>query len=351
MAKLAKTIMPHTGIRIMSHTGKRATSLVGTMARITGATTATKIEKHIAMKIAPPIAMKIETLHDTMTIIEQKTEGKTGAEACEDGIVVTDHFAAVIDGSTSKTPRRIAGSISNGKYAMQLISEHIMTMPADTTLPEFCQSVTDRIQKAYLKAGLSMPFLRDNPTERLTASCILYSRRWREVWMIGDCQCIIDGLAYTNPKPYEEELAKKRAEVIHRAIDEGMRQAIDEGMRQAIDEGTAIAKIQQHDIGREAIIGELKKACLGQNKEYAVVDGFNILTEGIKTITVPNTETEIILASDGYPRLMPTLEGSEAGLRMLLTDDPLCISLCPATKGLRHGAASFDDRSYLRFKD
>lgn len=43
-----------------------------------------------------------------MTITEQFICGKHTAADCEDGIVITPHFAAVIDGSTSKTPLYIA---------------------------------------------------------------------------------------------------------------------------------------------------------------------------------------------------------------------------------------------------
>ena len=38
-----------------------------------------------------------------MKIIESSIIGKKSPAACEDGMVVTDDFIAVIDGSTSKT--------------------------------------------------------------------------------------------------------------------------------------------------------------------------------------------------------------------------------------------------------
>ncbi|WP_308243502.1 hypothetical protein [uncultured Prevotella sp.] len=41
-----------------------------------------------------------------MTIQEQFVCGKHTAADCEDGIVVTNDFVAVIDGSTSQTPKR-----------------------------------------------------------------------------------------------------------------------------------------------------------------------------------------------------------------------------------------------------
>ena len=41
-----------------------------------------------------------------MKIAEQFIQGKHSAADCEDGIVVTNDFVAVIDGSTSQTPKR-----------------------------------------------------------------------------------------------------------------------------------------------------------------------------------------------------------------------------------------------------
>ena len=42
-----------------------------------------------------------------MKIIEQNLVGKYTQDTCEDGIVITDNFIAVIDGSTSKTTFRL----------------------------------------------------------------------------------------------------------------------------------------------------------------------------------------------------------------------------------------------------
>ena len=52
-----------------------------------------------------------------MKIIESSIIGKKSQEACEDGMVVTDDFIAVIDGSTSKTPKHLNPDMKNGRYA------------------------------------------------------------------------------------------------------------------------------------------------------------------------------------------------------------------------------------------
>lgn len=77
-----------------------------------------------------------------MTIYEQFIQGKHDAASCEDGLVVTDHFVAVIDSSTSKGNKRVNPSMRNGRYAMELITAFVREMPADIRLDTFCEKIT-----------------------------------------------------------------------------------------------------------------------------------------------------------------------------------------------------------------
>lgn len=288
-----------------------------------------------------------------MKIIESSIIGKKSPEACEDGMVVTDDFIAVIDGSTSKTPKHLNPDMKNGRYAMMLISEYIWEeLKADASVDDFCQGVTAYIyNKVYEKLGVEER-LKEHPEERLTASAILYSRTRNEVWMVGDCQAIIDGKLYENGKPYEEKIARKRVELI--------------------EQGLSPAE------ARKQIEPLLIKAMLsGQNQTYTVIDGFPIYREGVKVVsvsdscsvqdsvpasdsvpcsdsasasgTIPSSSSEIVLASDGYPFLKPTLAASEAALAEQIANDPQNIRSFIATKGIVEGNKSFDDRTYIRF--
>ena len=290
---------------------------------------------------------------DFMKIIESSIIGKKSPEACEDGMVVTDDFIAVIDGSTSKTPKHLNPDMKNGRYAMMLISEYIREeLKADASVDDFCQGVTAYIyNKVYEKLGVEER-LKEHPEERLTASAILYSRTRNEVWMVGDCQAIIDGKLYENGKPYEQEIARKRVELI--------------------EQGLSPAE------ARKQIEPLLIKAMLsGQNQTYTVIDGFPIYREGVKVVsvsasssvqdsvpasdsvpcsdsasasdTIPSSSSEIVLASDGYPFLKPTLAASEAALAEQIANDPQNIRSFIATKGIVEGNKSFDDRTYIRF--
>ena len=113
-----------------------------------------------------------------MKIIESKIVGKKSQKACEDGLVVTDGFIAVIDGSTSKTPRHLHPEMKNGRYVMMLISEYIREeLKAEASVDDFCQGVTAYIyNKVYQPLGVAER-LAQHPEERLTASAILSSNR------------------------------------------------------------------------------------------------------------------------------------------------------------------------------
>lgn len=266
---------------------------------------------------------------DIMKIIESSIIGKKSPEACEDGMVVTDDFIAVIDGSTSKTPKHLNPDMKNGRYAMMLISEYIREeLKADASVDDFCQGVTAYIyNKVYEKLGVEER-LKEHPEERLTASAILYSRTMNEVWMVGDCQAIIDGKLYENGKPYEQEIARKRVELIEQGLS------------------PAEARKQIEPLLIEAMLS-------GQNQTYTVIDGFPIYREGVKVVALKtepvSSPNEVVLASDGYPFLKLTLAASEAALAEQIANDPQNIHSFIATKGIVEGNKSFDDRTYIRF--
>ena len=228
---------------------------------------------------------------------------------------------------------------------MLLISEYIREqLKADASVDDFCQEVTECLyNKVYQPLGVAER-LAQHPEERLTASAILYSRARKEVWMVGDCQAIIGGKLYENGKPYEEKIAQKRVELIL------------QGMSPAE--------------ARKQIEPLLVRAMLeGQNKTYTVIDGFPIYREGVRVVPLKmkqasnDIETyleehskpisspyEVVLASDGYPFLKPTLAESEEALAKQIANDPQNIKTFIATKGIVEGNKSFDDRTYVRIE-
>lgn len=257
-----------------------------------------------------------------MKVIEYSIIGKKSQEACEDGLVMTDDFIAVIDGSTSKTPFRLLPNMTNGRYAMMLIAEYVREhLKAEASMEEFCRGVSKFIYKVYDEKGIALR-MGEHPEERLTAVAVVYSRAREEVWMVGDCQLMVDGYEYDNSKAYEQEIARKRVGLIRQG--------------------------KHPQEARKAIEPLLVEAMFaGQNKTYAVIDGFPICLSGVKVVPLKGSR-EVVLASDGYPFLKSTLAESEIALADLIANDPQCVHDFIATKGLVDGNKSFDDRTYIR---
>ena len=261
---------------------------------------------------------------------------KNDSSLCEDSVVVTDNFAAVIDGSTSKGTVKYMDK-STGRAASEYIAhyiEHILDEDAD--IRAFADGATAVIHNAYISAGVA-DMVHEKAENRMTASTVVYSRKRKEIWMIGDCQCLVDNVLHTNGKKIDDVLAFMRAAVIALAQKRG----------------ASVSDILKHDVGREAIMPFLREQCAFQNDAqagefgYGVIDGFEIPERFLKVIDVSDARS-IVLASDGYPKLMPTLAESECELNRLIAEEPLMTGKFKATKGLTAGQCSFDDRSYLR---
>jgi len=220
---------------------------------------------------------------------------------------------------------------------MHIIGKYLHHAPGNISCHQFCTGASRAIAQQYPKRDIQR--LTDHPEERLTASCIVYSRLRREIWMVGDCQCLIAPLTsesptftyYDNPKPYEQELAERRAEII-------------------LSSNLPQASFLADDTARAAIIPRMLETMREQNKSYAVVDGFVIPEQKVRILSLDFRSWEIILASDGYPFLEPTLQASEQRLAHQRETDPLNIGAFKATKAFVTGNNSFDDRAYIRFR-
>ena len=239
-----------------------------------------------------------------------------------------------------------ASGTSNGRYAMLLVARYIRRMPAATTCEAFLRGLTAFVRSRYPQQLL--PQLAVHPEDRLTCSAVVYSRVNRELWLVGDCQALVgqpvSGTVQPadaarqfqlldNPKPSEAHLAALRAAEVRRLLATGVTQ--DELCR--------------NDTARPVIIPRMVETMKQQNIGYSVIDGFPIPRQHVKQVTLDFRPWEIVLASDGYPRLFPTLAESEQWLDDQRRRDPLNIGDFQATKAFHPDFNSFDDRSYIRF--
>ena len=265
-------------------------------------------------------------------------KGKKNAQANEDGIFINQHFAAVIDGATSKSDFQ-KDRKSSGKWAMELVIEAIKNFPKDITVEEAVKQITRKLHNFY-KANNMLEDLKEHPERRLTANGVIYSYERKEIWQIGDCQLKAGSIYSSGEKEIDRIMSEARA-----AYNEIM-----------LLKGLSQEDIAENDPGRDFIKPFLEKQALLQNNsasnlQYAfpVFDGFDIPIEWIKVFYVPNVN-EIIFSSDGYPMLLSSLKDSEQYLHNILEADPQCMRLYKTTKGVQKGNCSFDDRAYLRIR-
>jgi glycerophosphoryl diester phosphodiesterase len=274
-----------------------------------------------------------------MRIIEQYIQGKTEkAELCEDGVAVTDDFIAVIDGATNKSSFSF-DSKSPGRIAMELIREAVSAFPPDTSAPDGIGRINSHISSWYEARGV-IEEVRKTSEARCTASVTVYSRERKELWFVGDCQALMNGQAIQPQKKVDQIFSDLRALVIYAELAHGKTEE----------------DLLNHDTSRDHILDLLRLQTRLQNSPaeneftYYVIDGFGWKTEaGLRIVPVNQKEGEIVLASDGYPRLFPNLGETEDYLARILKEDPLCYKLYRTTKGRYGNNLSFDDRSYIRF--
>lgn len=273
---------------------------------------------------------------DNFIVEECFLKGKRSPETCEDGIIITPYFAAVIDGATSKSDFSLNGK-KTGRLAMELVSEAIRNFPKEINAEEAINQITRKIHNFYVEHNL-LNDLETHPEQRFTANGVIYSSHRNEVWQIGDCQCIIGSKYSSNEKEIDKIMANARAATNEIALLKGM----------------TIEEIKENDPGRKFIYPFLQQQAILQNNQnkdsqysFPVFDGFPVRMDQVKIFPVGDIK-DIILSSDGYPHLFPTLKSSECYLMDVLTNDPLCIRQYKCTKGIIKGNYSFDDRAYLK---
>lgn len=260
---------------------------------------------------------------------------------CEDSVVETEGYVAVIDGATSKSSMRYDG-LKGGKKAMLLACECIRRMPSWFSMRECVRFLTENVWNFYQERGI-VELVKKDASARLTCSIVLYSKCRREVWMIGDCQFRYQGKTYKEEKKGDVLLAGIRADVL----------------KFLMKKGCTIDYLQRNDLGRAWISGALHDQCNFQNSpvsdnpfSFVVLDGFPIDLRRVPVYKLPTVGADsLILASDGYPVLCDTFIETERVLRDILEKDPLCIDMNVATKGVMKGQKSFDDRTYVVLSD
>lgn len=274
-----------------------------------------------------------------MNIVELNLTAKSGQlKDSEDRYCVTDHYACVIDGATDVSGKRYDGQTS-GQVIAALLESGVRKLPPEAGLEEVVHHLNEGIIDAYKEMGI-YESVTENAHSLPSAAMVIYSRHHRQVWMIGDCQCMLDGVPFMNEKEVDAVTAQARALFLEAEL-----------LR-----GKTMEQLMEHDTGFEAIMPFLHAQYELQNVKsdsvfaYIGLTGFPFDLDQVKIVSVPTNIRSLVLASDGYPRLRDNLADSEAELQFILDHDPLCFREYKLAKGVKKGCVSFDDRTYIKLE-
>jgi glycerophosphoryl diester phosphodiesterase len=273
-----------------------------------------------------------------MEIVEKFILSKKPDQSlCEDGYFISDDFVAVVDGASAKSGR-LYDDKSAGRVAREYILKAIAGFRKNITAEKAVESMTNALAEFYKSKKIYKEMLK-NYQDRPTASVIVYSAYRKELWLVGDCQAVADGIHIKNEKLVDKIADEARAYYL----------------RLELQKGKTVEQLLKTDAGRKFIAPLLENQGIFQNCKkkceycHGVIDGTEVPKQEIKVVKIDSTKN-LILASDGYPKLFSTLAESEKYLAKVLKEDPLCIEIHKTSHALLEGYLSFDDRTYIKIK-
>ena len=262
----------------------------------------------------------LETFYET---------AKASPDANEDRLVVTDDFAAVIDGATSSG--KLDG-VAGGIVAAEAVAETIRALPADASAQDFVALATGRLAERIGPLDPSRP-----PP---SAAAVVYSGARREIWRVGDCHFRIDDAEFLGDKPLDLLAYGFRCAVLRAELALGLTSIEAERARPTLEQAFRPLILAQHAYANLAADDPLA---------YGSLNGKPVPAKFIE-IRSCGEAREIVLCSDGFPRPYAKLSEGLQALATLREDDPLLVREYLGSRPFPETSAFFDDATYLRLR-
>lgn len=275
-----------------------------------------------------------------MRVIEKFLKGKFDKEElCEDGICITDDFIAVVDGVSSHSKFSYKDK-KLGKIICDILLEAIPKLKRTLDCYQSISFLNSYILKFYKEHNI-LDVIQEDAADQPSASVIIYSKYYNQIWLIGDCIALYGDNILENKLETDELYTKIRVMTIEYLIATGYTEE----------------DLLKEDIAHKFVQNLSKRQPYIRNKtynskyDYAVIDGFNEPNKNlIKCIDVPSNIKEIVFTSDGYRKPFNSLKESEEYLQHIKEVDPLCYKEFPYERGFYANQVSYDDRAYVRFE-
>src|SRR5690625_3913040 len=96
------------------------------------------------------------------------------------------------------------------QIAVTIIKDVIKNFNSNITYNQAIDKLTQSIRQFYIEEDM-LEIAKKNTTNRLAACAIIFSKKKEEIWIIGDCQYMVEGEHYENKKDVDEIISKDRS--------------------------------------------------------------------------------------------------------------------------------------------
>ncbi|MBS1166943.1 MAG: hypothetical protein H6R00_2968 [Proteobacteria bacterium] len=267
--------------------------------------------------------------HRPFRVIESLcATGKDSEMKKEDRLIVTEDFAAVIDGATSSGP---IGDRPGGIVAAEAVEQTVKDLPPDA-------SVRDFVDRATASIATAIGNWPDPTIMRPSAVAAVWSRARGEVWRVGDCHVRIDGRDYPGGKEIDRVGYEFRCAVIRARLRLGLTSLEAERRVSTMEQPFRPLVLAQH-------------AFLNLDSDdplaYGALAGTFVPDRFVEVFSATDAR-EIVLASDGFLAPAATLADGLAEITRIRENDPLMVELVMGSRPFMPGRDYFDDTTYLR---
>lgn len=276
----------------------------------------------------------------SLQIVEHHSSSKLYDTAHNEDVTVVApgmRYIAVIDGSSLAKGETYNG-MTGGRFAATMVADAIVRLPDNITAHTAIDCISDHLRSALDRADRGPNPPATDGQRLAAAAAVIYARDRNEIWSIGDCPFMIANTAYQTTLKVAEFRAQARQYKLHELIMGGMTEA------ELLKNDPTPKMIAAHMMQDSRRFANSSDPLFG----YGVLNGDRVPHQHVRVFNV-GAAKQIVLASDGYPKLRPSLASTEAYLAKVTAEDPLCYRINVQAKGMVDDAG-FDDRTYMRIK-
>lgn len=274
-------------------------------------------------------------------VIEGWSIGKE-EKSNNDRLIITKRYVAVVDGVSSRNI--VEGTKTLSDKIVGIFEKNLRT---GKDFEEVLEETNKGARDFKIKHNLTM-------CNKDGFVCGVLDKKLGKVFLLGDISLRINDFEYTTYSKVDELKSLYRSYLINRYLKMGY--SLDEieeydKNRQLESKLLGVKQIGEDNGDKNAVnMLIVQDIFIGCETDF----GYMVLNGGTHKLDYQEYDVEqgdtVILASDGYPKVLGTLKETESELKRLLKEDRLCYKVNKQVRGSYKGNNSYDDRTYVRIK-